>query len=1002
VTDLSIDQIKYRVRLIVGLILFAVIGISAWSIVSERNNALDAAEKMAGGYARALAEHSDSAFSEADGMLRALLEDIRRSGGQERADRAVLLREMRRQSGSAPQIGAMFVVDGKGVMRLNSGPSPYKQIDVADRDYFRHYLATPGLQLSFGKPVLSRMVNRWRFNLMRPLSRSGEPFAGLLSVAFETKFFNNFFSPGTLGPRGRVLLIRTDGAPLVFVPFVRNAFQYDFKKSTLFKEKLPNSPSGVYHVRNGMTDGQPFIVSYQRLARFPVVALVSLNQDDLLAPWARKAATQSSLMLGLCLVIVILTRLIFSHLDRLKLAQGTVSNQQKQLSIKAAQIDAANDAILQIDMEGRLVHFNQALCRMTGYDAAELAGIKLHDIEPPEFAAQIIPNLELLGERNQATFESAYLAKDGTVVPVEVHSRMMESEGRSLILCIARDITQRKRSDARELARRDILEQIATGAPLGELLACIVRFVEQEIPGVLCSVLLADQTGTRLRHGAAPSLPEAYNQAVDGIAVAKGVGSCGTSAFLRQRVVVEDIEGHPYWKEFPLALAAGLRACWSEPVFSSDGELLGTFAIYHREPHSPREEELQLVVSAAHLASIATGRVRGDESRAILEEQLRQIQKIEVVGQMAAGIAHDFNNLLTPIFVYAEMIRHGFPENHPQIKQIEAVMLAAQRASELTRKLLSFGRKQVLCMDVLDLNEVIVAFGDIMRTTVRESVSIDRKLTPGGARVLGDRGQMEQILLNLAVNAQDAIAGNGAIILETGHLVLDEEYAKLHPGVKPGPYVLLAFSDNGCGMGEETLRHIYEPFFTTKEVGRGTGLGLATVYGLVKQHDGYIEVWSRPGEGTSFKIFLPMSQTVARPSPVAGPGPTAERAIGAGKTILLVEDNVMIREMAEELLAGYGYQVLAAAIPSDAIDLAACHGGEIDLLVTDVVMPQMNGPELHERLLDNHSRLPVLYISGYSSQVVLHKDTLETETNFLTKPFTLEQFLERIRQILSV
>jgi len=1001
VTDLSIDQIQSRVRLIVGLILFAVVGISAWSIVSERRSVIDAAEKMSAGYSRALAEHSDSAFSEADGMLRELLQDIRNSEGLERVDRTELLRKMRQLIGNAPQLGALFIVDGEGIMRLNSTETPNKQISIADREYFRNYLTTPGLQLTIGNPHLSRLTNHWRFNLIEPLNRPGEPFGGLIVAGFKTEFFDGFFSPGTLGPGGRVVLVRTDGVPLVFSPYAPNVYQMDFKESVLFREKLPNSPYGTYHARNKLTSGQPFIVSYQRLARFSIVALVSLNRDDVLAPWVRKVLVQSSLMLALCLVIVILTRLICSHLDRLKLAQVTVSDQQVELSIKAAQIDAANDAILQIDWEGRLVHFNQALCKMTGYGAAELAGMRLHDIQPPEFAARVTANLEIIRKRKQATFESAYLAKDGTVVPVEVHARVMESEGRSLVLSITRDITLRKRSDTLELIRRGIQAQIATGTPLVDLLADIVHFVEREIPGALCSVLLADESGTRLIHGAAPSLPEAYNQAVDGLTIAKGMEPSGIAALLRQSAVVEDFEVHPYWKGFQPARAAGLRACWSEPMFSSEGELLGTFTLYFREPRSPKDEELQLAVSAAQLISIAIGRARGDENRRTLEEHLRKIQKIEAVGQLAAGIAHDFNNLLTPIIVYSDMIRSGFTENHPQIRQIDAVILAARKASDLTRKLLSLGSKQQLRIEVLDLNEVIVSFGDIMRTTVRESVSFDLRLAPGGARVLADRGQMEQILLNLAVNAQDAIAGCGAILVETGHLVLDEEYARLHPGVKPGPYVLLAFTDNGCGMDAEILSHIYEPFFTTKGLGRGTGLGLATVFGLVKQHEGCIEVLSRPGEGTTFKIFLPMTQTAAWLMPETELVPAATHADGAGRTILLVEDNSMIREMAAELLAGYGYRTMVAATPLEALELAVHHGEPIDLLVTDVVMPQMDGPELHGRLLDSNPRLPVLYISGYTSKVVLDKDMLEVETNFLSKPFTLEQFLERIRLILS-
>ena len=998
-SDLSIDQIKSRIKLVVGMILTAVVGITAWSVLSERGNSLDAAEKIAGGYSRALAENSDSALSEADTMLRVLRQKVREDGGLQAEHPARLLQAMRSQLGLAPQMGVLFAVDAYGKMRVNSGRNPFKRFSVADRDYFRRYLSTPDLQLSFGNSLLSRLSGHWRFNMIRPLAGPGEPFGGLIVAGFDTEFFGGFFNPGTLGPHGRLMLVRTDGVPLVETPPPARDYQSDFQTSRSFKVGPALSRSGIYYERSKLTDDQPLIVSYHRLARYPVTALVLLNQDDILVPWARKAATQSSLVFALCLVIVALTRLVCKHLDRLKLAQSTVSDQQEQLSIKAAQIDAANDSILQIDWEGRLVHFNQALCKMTGYEAAELNGRKLGDLQPPEFAARVPDNLKLIRERSQVTFESAYLAKDGTVIPVEVHARVIESGGRSQVLSVTRDITQRKHADRLELARRDILERIATGAPLDELLELIVRFVEQSIPGSFCSVLLSD--GNRLRHGAAPNLPEAYNQAVDGLAIGKGKGSCGTAAFLRQRVVVEDIETHPYWKGFQPAHDHGLRACWSEPVLSAAGELLGTFALYSLEPRLPNNEELQLSASAAHLASIAIERLRGDESRRELEEQLRQSQKIEAVGQLAGGIAHDFNNLLTPIFVYADMIKRGSPENHPQIKQIESVMLAAQKASDLTRKLLSFGRKQVLCIDTLDLNEVIVSFGEIMRSTVRESISIDLRLTPEGAWVLADRGQLEQIILNLAVNAQDAIDGNGAITLETGRLVLDEEYAKLHPGVKPGPYVLFAFSDDGCGMGEETLSHIYEPFFTTKEIGRGTGLGLATVYGLVKQHEGYIEVVSRQGEGTVFKIFLPMSRNLTLPQPTAVPQPTALQNAGTGKTVLLVEDNQMIREMTEELLTGYGYRTLAAAQPLEALELAAGQGEPIDLLVTDVVMPQMNGPELYERLLDRHPRLPVLFISGYTGNVLLYKNVPEEQTNFLAKPFTLEQFLERVRRMLS-
>jgi PAS domain S-box-containing protein len=980
----------------------AVVCISAWSSVSERNEVITIAERQAAGYARALAEHSESAFGESDRLLRDLLDDINRDGGVERIRSKELYQLLRRQGGSSPQIGDLFVVDRRGVIIGNSVTFPFKPVNVADRDYFRYYLATPGVDLSISRPVMSRLVNRWRFNLMRPLNRPGEPFTGLLAVAFEVEYFYRFFSPVSLGPHGRIMLLRTDGFPLVCEPSLENVYQSDFRPSELFREKLPASPSGTYRVGRSAIDNSPRIISYQTLSRFPVVAVVSLHRDDVLAPWSRKVIFQFSLTLGLCFVIIILARLFLSHLDRLQAAHDLVDAQQEQLRIKAAQIDVADDAVLQIDREGRLVHFNQALCCMTGYTQEELAGIRLHDIEPPEYAERIIPNIRLLQEHGQATFESAFCAKDGRVVPVEVNARIMESEGDQLVLSIVRDITQRKRAELREKTRLKILEGMACGVSLEDLLGHIVRFVEQENPGALCSVLLADEFGTRLRHGAAPSLPDFYNRAVDGLSIGQGMGSCGTAAHLRERVVVEDIEGHPYWKGFAPARDAGLRACWSEPVLSADGELFGTFATYYREPRSPLGAEVLLIESAAHLASIAIGRVREEQRNRHLEEQLRHMQKIEAIGQLAGGVAHDFNNLLTPIFVYAGMIRRNYPEGDERIQKVDGIISAAHKAKELTQKLLSFGRKQMLCMEVLDLNEVIDSFHDILRRTIREDIAIEvLRYAPGRAHVLADRGQIEQILLNLAVNAQDAISGNGTVCVETGHVVLDDEYARLHPGARPGAYLLLSFSDNGCGMEDEVLRHIFEPFFTTKATGHGTGLGLATVYGIVKQHEGYIEVMSRVAEGTTFKIYLPESTIEATQEDVPQPAPKDVHHGPTDTTILVVEDNEMVREMAVELLESFGFRVLVAEGPSRALEIVDSYVGHLNLLVTDVVMPEMNGPELYERLLPRRPGLPVLYISGYTSDVVIRSGTLEEEVNFLKKPFTTEQFMARIRQMLG-
>ncbi|MDA8430623.1 MAG: PAS domain S-box protein [Geobacteraceae bacterium] len=998
---LTIHQLKRKIRYFVGAILSAVIGISVWSIVSQYTDAITAAEQHATSYARVLAEHSSSAFAESDRVLLDVLRDLREKGGGDRLGQQALYRLLQRQSHGSPQIGTVFITGKDGTMRANSNQFPQKPINVADRDYFRYYLNNPGAGLTIGKPVMSRLVGRWRFNLMRPLARPGDSFAGIAAVAFEVAYFKKFLGPATLGPHGRVLLLRNDGSPLVSEPYTDNAYQTDYHNTVLFTKYLPAAPSGTYQVTHTTLAKDSRIVSYQRLERYPVIAVVSLNKKDVLEPWARKALFQSSMTLGLCLMVVLLVRLMFRQLDDLLASREVVAGQQEQLRIKAAQIDAANDAILLIDAEGRLVSFNQALCNMTGYTQEELTGIRLRDIEPPEFAAKILVNIRMLLEQHQATFESAYLTKDGRVLPIEVHARIMESDGFPRILSIVRDITQRKRDEMREQTRLKILEEMARGATLPKLLELIVHFVEQETPGALCSVLLTDETGTHLRHGAAPSLTDTYNRAVDGLKIAQGMGSCGTAAFTKQRVVVADIEGHPYWKGFSPAREAGLQACWSEPVLASDGELLGTFAMYYREPRSPNEAEIQLIESAAHLASIAIGRVRDETQRQKLEEQLLHIQKIEAIGQLAGGIAHDFNNLLTPIIVYADMVKRALPDDHSQARRVEGVLTAAHKAKDLTQKLLSFGRKQMLCMEVLDLNEVIDSFRDILLRTIRENIVIDVLPATGGACLRADRGQLEQVLLNLTVNAQDAIAGNGTISICTGHVLLDDEFVRQHHGLAPGPYILLAFKDTGCGMDEGTLRHIYEPFFTTKAVGHGTGLGLATVYGIVKQHEGYIEVRSRVGEGTTFSIYLPATVAEGLPAGVAASAAYDMSDHSDFKTILLVEDNQMVREMALDLLESNGFKVLEADSPSMALEIERSYSGAIDLLVTDVIMPGMNGMELFERLQERRPGLPVLYISGYTSDVVIHNGTLEEEVSFLKKPFTAEQLVEMVRRTMG-
>ncbi|NMC73579.1 MAG: GAF domain-containing protein [Geobacteraceae bacterium] len=663
--------------------------------------------------------------------------------------------------------------------------------------------------------------------------------------------------------------------------------------------------------------------------------------------------------------------------------------------------EQSSDAFLILD-SGRFTCCNAAAVRMLGCDGTEgIVPRSLAELSP-ELQPDGTPSVEKARDvisrafaEGSLRFEWLLLKADGSELPVEVSLTPISSGVNGEMHVIWRDISERKQVDFREQTRLKILEKMASGASLPSLLDAIVTFVEQNSPGALCSILVANDDCTRLHHGAAPSLPDYYNAAVNGLRIKEGKGSCGTAAFLRKRVIVEDIDGHPYWKGFEPAVQAGLRSCWSEPVLSPEGELLGTFATYHREPRAPGDNEIDLIESAAHLAGIAIGWARDNERRNALEEHVRQMQKMEAVGQLAGGIAHDFNNLLTPIMGYAEIIRAALGEGHSCRPKIDRIIAATMKSRDLVQKLLSFGRKQNLVMSVLDLNRVIESFKDIIRHTVRANISVHIRLAPGGAYILAEQGQMEQVLLNLAVNAQDAIAGNGTITITTGHVILDDEYVKRNPGVRPGAHILLEFADDGCGMPEEVVRHIFEPFYTTKPAGRGTGLGLATTFGIVRQHGGHIAVRSKVGQGTTFSLFFPENTAAAAAS--ARHSVDVRLHVPHDKTILFVDDNEMILEMVEGYLEMYGYTVLTAALPSTALEVAASHPGAIDLLITDVVMPEMSGPELYGRLLMKHADLPVLYISGYKDDVTLRGDNAV----FVPKPFTAEQLLGSIQMILQ-
>lgn len=402
---------------------------------------------------------------------------------------------------------------------------------------------------------------------------------------------------------------------------------------------------------------------------------------------------------------------------------------------------------------------------------------------------------------------------------------------------------------------------------------------------------------------------------------------------------------------------------------------------------------------AAELQQALNARLQADIDRNKMQEALLQSRKMESIGRLAGGIAHDFNNMLSLILGHAELALRKLPSDHAASSHLRQIHDATQRSAELTRQLLGFARLQTIAPKLVDLNQLIEKMLSMLARLLGENIDLawHPKTLSGG--VMLDPSQVDQLLVNLCINARDAISGTGKVTIETDSVEFDKEYCTLHPDFQPGEYIMVAVSDNGIGMDKETLENIFEPYYTTKEIGKGTGLGLSTVHGIVKQNGGFINVYSEPGQGSCFKIYLRRRQ-LTDSSPVEFQ-PAPPSTLAGDETILLVEDEQKVLDLEQEILEGFGYRVFSASSPQAAMAIAQGSEVPIDLLITDVVMPQMNGQQLAERLRLHLPELRVLFLSGYTANVIAHHGVLHDGVMFLGKPFSKEQLGRKVRETLS-
>jgi signal transduction histidine kinase/FixJ family two-component response regulator len=560
------------------------------------------------------------------------------------------------------------------------------------------------------------------------------------------------------------------------------------------------------------------------------------------------------------------------------------------------------------------------------------------------------------------------------------------------------DTTKRRKAEDRLAAQYAVTRGLADSDTLEEGILRTLQALCESFEWVYGVLWTVDREANVLRCNQLWHSPgqEEFGQTSREIVFAPGIGLPGSVWSHRQAKWIPDVASDPIFSRGLDAEKHGLHAAIAFPILLGS-EVLGVVEFFAQSIREPDSELLAMMATIGSQIGQFLERRNAEKALRTSEEQLRQSQKLEAIGQLAGGVAHDFNNLLTVIGGYSSILLGRISEDSPHRVAVEEIKKASERASALTRQLLAFSRKQILQPKLLDLNGVIADLEKMVRRLISEDIVLFILTDPLLGKVKADPGQVEQVLLNLIVNARDAMPQGGKLTIETANRFLSEEYALRH-AASAGRYVMLAVSDSGCGMDAEVKEHIFEPFFTTKGAGKGTGLGLSTVYGIVKQSGGHIWLYSELNRGTTFKVYLPrldenQEELEASIGTTATPKGT--------ETVLLVEDEEQVRGILTDMLESQGYHVVVASDGNEALNIASLHDGTIHLLLTDVVMPQMSGRQLAEHAAAIRPEMKILYMSGYTDDAIVRHGLLDEKLNFLQKPFDSAAVARKVREVLD-
>ncbi|MGM0432141.1 MAG: PAS domain S-box protein, partial [Spirochaetota bacterium] len=616
----------------------------------------------------------------------------------------------------------------------------------------------------------------------------------------------------------------------------------------------------------------------------------------------------------------------------------------------------AQDGIVIIDEQHKVISANPKFCSMLGYSLDELLSLHTWDYVVGYSEEDIRNNFNLFDEIN-TTIESEHRRKDGSTFHVEVSITGVNDTPKPLFLGICRDITRRKQAERELLHSQELMRYII------EHSNSAIAVHDRDLHYIFVSQRYLEEYGVsetdvigKHHYEVFPDLPEKWRKV--------------HQKALRGAVIRQ--EDDPY----PKADGSVEWTSWEcRPWYESDGSI-GGIIVY---------------------TEVITERKKAEEQRIKLMEQIAQTSKMESIGRLAGGVAHDFNNMLGVILGYTEMALDSLPSDHPLVSDLKQIQIAGNRSAELTRQLLTFSRQQQICPQPVDLNSAIKALLSILQRLLGDNLHLNWEPSANACVVKIDPSQVDQIVMNLCTNARESIEDIGEITIKTETMFVDEFVGTDQAEQHPGTYALLSVSDNGRGMNHDTLSHAFEPFYTTKEVGKGTGLGLATVFGIAKQNGGFVSAYSEPEVGTTIKVYLPADKEYEKPLPKEA----SDLETSGHETILLVDDNEVFRNLTGRMLDQLHYTVILACSAHEAVAIVAKQDRPIDVLLSDVVMPDMNGADLLAELRRYIPHLPCLFMSGYTSNILPHEDALGEHTGFVQKPFSKHELTKKLREVLD-